>query len=192
MSERLERGVADCWTLFVEEAVVRIYLTGFMGSGKSTVGLLLAGRLGVPFVDLDTEIERQAGMTVREIFEIHGEAVFRQREHEALRATLEAPDVVVATGGGTMVFEGNFRLMQANGLSVWLNPAFATIVARIGALGKSDRPLFRDEAQALALYKERLPAYRRADLTVDTATGERPEEIAARIALRIGERRCAI
>jgi len=73
-----------------------------------------------------------------------------------------------------------------------LEPAFATIVARIGALGKSDRPLFRDEAQALVLYKERLPAYRRADLTVDTAPGERPEEIAARIALRIGDRRCAI
>ena len=170
---------------------MRIYLTGFMGSGKSTVGRLLAERLGFPFVDLDTEIERQAGMTVREIFEKHGEAAFRQMEHEALRATLASPDVVVATGGGTMVFEGNFRLMQANGLSVWLSPDFATIAARIGGLGKRDRPLFRDETQALALYRERLPAYRRADLTVDMAPDEGPEEIAARIALRIGERRCA-
>jgi shikimate kinase len=170
---------------------VRIYLTGFMGCGKSTAGRFLAERLGAPFVDLDTEIERRAGMTVREIFEQHGEAVFRRLEQEALRATAEMPDVVVATGGGTMVFEGNFRWIQANGLSVWLNPPFATIVARVGGLGKRDRPLFRDETQALALYRERLPAYQRADLTVDMAPGEGPQEIAARIALRIGERRCA-
>jgi len=170
---------------------MRIYLTGFMGSGKSTVGKRLAERLGVPFVDLDEDVERRAGLTVREIFQLHGEPAFRQLEHEALRATLELPEVVVATGGGTMVFEGNFRLIQAGGLSVWLNPPFATIVGRIGMLGKRDRPLFQDERQALALYRERLPAYRRADLTVDTAPGEGPEEVAARIALRIGERRCA-
>jgi len=89
------------------------------------------------------------------------------------------------------VFEANFRWMQANGLSVWLNPPFATIAARVGGLGKRDRPLFRDETQALALYRERLPAYRRADWTVDVAPDEGPQEIAARIALRIGERRCA-
>jgi shikimate kinase len=170
---------------------MRIFLTGFMGSGKSTVGRRLAERLGAPFIDLDEEIERRAGMTVREIFERHGELAFRQMEHEALRATLELPDVVVATGGGTMVFERNFRLIQAGGLSVWLNPPFATIAARIGTLGKRDRPLFQDERQALALYRERLPAYQRADLTVDAGSGEGPEEVAARIALRIGERRCA-
>jgi shikimate kinase len=170
---------------------MRIYLTGFMGSGKSTVGRCLAERLSIPFVDLDAEIERRAGMTVREIFERHGEPAFRRMEHEALRATLELPDAVVATGGGTMVFEGNLRLIRSSGLSVWLNPPFAAIVSRIGALGKRDRPLFRDERQALALYQERLPAYRRADLTVDVAPEEEPEEVAARIALRIGERKCA-
>ncbi|HTQ80036.1 MAG TPA: hypothetical protein VMM92_08570, partial [Thermoanaerobaculia bacterium] len=65
------------------------------------------------------------------------------------------------------------------------NPSFATIVARIGGLGKADRPLFRDETQALALYRERLPAYRRADLTVDVGAAEEPREVAARIALMI-------
>ena len=99
----------------------------------------------------------------------------------------------MATGGGTVTFEANARLIRANGVAVWLNPPFATIVARIGALGKEDRPLFRDETQALALYRERLPAYRRADLTVDVAPQEGPEEIAARIALLAwGDDVCAI
>lgn len=170
---------------------MRVYLTGFMGSGKSAAGRKLAERLGVPFVDLDSEIERRAGMTVREVFERHGEPEFRRLEQEALRATGELPDAVVATGGGTPTFEANARWMRANGVSVWLNPAFATIVARIGGLGKQDRPLFRDEVQALSLYRERLPAYRQADLTVDVGPAEQPEEIAARIELLIGGGRCA-
>ena len=171
---------------------MRIYLTGFMGSGKSTVGRLLAARLGVPFVDLDEEIERRAGMRVREIFERHGEPVFRRMEWEALEATLALPGAVIATGGGTVVFEANARLIRENGIAVWLNLPFATIVERVGGLGKEDRPLFRNETQALALYRERLPAYRRADLILDMAPQEGPEEIAARISLRLGERRCAI
>lgn len=171
---------------------MRIYLTGFMGSGKSTVGRLLASRLGFPFLDLDEEVERLAGMRVREIFERHGEPVFRRMERESLEATRSLPEVVVATGGGTVAFEVNHRFIRENGITVWLNPSFATIVDRIGAMGKEDRPLFRNETQALALYRERLPAYRRADLTMDMAPGEGPEEIAARIALRLGERRCAI
>jgi shikimate kinase len=168
---------------------VRIYLTGFMGSGKSAVGRKLAERLGARFVDLDEEVESQAGITIREIFEQHGEPAFRRLEQEALRATAEDPeaDVVVATGGGTVTFEANARWMRASGLTVWLNPAFATIVARIGGLGKRDRPLFRDEAQALALYRERLPAYRQADLTVDVGPDEQPEEVAARIVLMLGK-----
>jgi shikimate kinase len=171
---------------------MRIYLTGFMGCGKTTVGRLLAQRLGVLFIDLDLEIERRVGMTVREIFERQGEAAFRQMEAETLGWTLALPAAVVALGGGTMAFEANAGVIGAQGLSVWINPAFATIASRIGGRGKADRPLFKDESQALALYRERLPAYRRADLTVDVAPDEGPEEIAARIALLIGNLRCVI
>ncbi len=167
---------------------MRVYLTGFMGCGKTTVGRLLASRLGMPFVDLDEEIERRAGKSVREIFAEQGEAAFRQLEAELLRETFGLPEVVVSTGGGTMVSEVNARWIGSNGLAVWLNPSFATIVTRIGALGKSDRPLFRDEVQALSLYQQRLPAYRRADVTVDVTPDEEPEEIAARIALLLKDR----
>lgn len=171
---------------------MRIFLTGFMGAGKTTVGRLLAERLSVPFVDLDPEIEARVGMSVREIFAAHGGAEFRRLEREALTATLAQPDVVVATGGGTVTFEANARLIAQSGLTVFLNPAFATIVGRIGGRGKADRPLFQDDAQALALYRERLPAYRRADLTFDVAPGEDAGEVVSRIALRIGSRACAI
>lgn len=159
-----------------------------MGAGKSAVGRRLAERLGVPFVDLDDEIEKRAGLRVREIFEWHGESEFRRLEQETLRGTGELEDVVVATGGGTVTFEANARWIRENGLSVWLNPSFATIVGRIGGLGKRDRPLFRDEVQALALYRERLPAYRQADLTVDVRPEEHPQEVAARVALLLGKR----
>ena len=154
-----------------------------MGSGKTAAGRKLAERLGFPFLDLDSEVERRAGMTVREVFALHGEPAFRGLEQEALWGTGELPDAVVATGGGTVTFEANARWIRANGISIWLNPPFSTIVSRIGALGKQDRPLFRNEVQALALYRERLPAYRQADLTVDVGPAEQPEEIAARIDL---------
>lgn len=170
---------------------MRIFLTGFMGAGKTTVGRLLAGRLGVPFLDLDAEIEGEAGMSVREIFASEGESGFRRRESDALRRMLVHPDVVVATGGGTIAQEANARLLHANGLTVWLNPPFSAIAQRIRGVGKADRPLFKDEAQALALFRERLPAYRQADLTVDVGNDDQPEEIAARIALLVASRRCA-
>jgi shikimate kinase len=172
---------------------MRIFLTGFMGAGKTTVGRCLATLLQLPFADLDREIEQRAGgATVREIVEGQGEPWFRRLELEALQALLEMGDTVIATGGGTLTSELGARLIREGGLSVWLNPSFATIVDRIGALGKADRPLFREEAQVLALYRDRLPAYRKADLVVDVGPDEVPEEVAARIAMLLRERRCAI
>lgn len=162
---------------------MRVFLTGFMGSGKTTVGRLLSDRLELPFIDLDTEIELRAGMSVREIFELGGEALFRRLEHEALASALGRPEAVIATGGGTVAQEANLRLLETGGVSVWLDPPFSLISERIGVLGKEDRPLFQTEAQALELYRSRLGAYRRADVRLEVEPGEEPEEVAARIAL---------
>ena len=164
----------------------RVFLTGFMGSGKSSVGRALADALGWLFFDLDSAVEAHAGMSVREIFERSGEPAFRELEHAALLDAVKAPEpAVIATGGGTFTIPRNVALVRQSGVSVWLNPSFATIVARIGGLGKQDRPLFRSEVEALALYRARLASYHRADHRVDVAGDETPGEVAARIALRL-------
>ena len=162
-----------------------------MGAGKSTVGRLLGERLGRAFVDLDHEIERACGRTIREIFAEGGEALFRRIEADVLAALVRAlpDDAVVATGGGTAAQPANLRFLKANGLVVWLHPSFATLAARIAEGSKADRPLFGTESQALELYRSRLPAYRQADLEVTVANDEAPEEVSARIALLVQRRR---
>lgn len=166
---------------------MRIFLTGFMGAGKTTIGRRLGERLQLPFVDLDESIEERSNLRVRDIFDRWGEAEFRRRELETLTALVERPELVVATGGGTVTVEAARRLLRASGVTVWLNPPFATIVERIGGLGKSDRPLFRSELQAWELYRARLPAYRACDVQVDIAPRESEDEVVARIELRVSE-----
>ncbi len=140
-------------------------------------------------LDLDQEIEKRAGYAVREIFEEQGEAAFRELEHLCLKETERLEKVVVATGGGAMTFPRNRAEMRRLGVSVWLNPSFATIVERLGA-STSDRPLFQDEQQANALYRSRLEAYAQADLRIDIESSETATQVASRIALQLRERHC--
>ncbi len=161
-------------------AAGRIYLVGFMGAGKTTVGRLLAARLLVPFVDLDEAFEAMAGRTVREAFESRGEPWFREREAELLRGTADLPEVVVALGGGTFAFAANRDFVREHGVSVFLDVPFEEIAQRIG--GKAlDRPLFRSVDEARLLWEARLPCYRMADRAVTLESGESVSALVDRI-----------
>jgi shikimate kinase len=144
--------------------VRRIYLVGFMGSGKSTVGRELSARLGWRFVDLDAEIEAAEGVAVREIFERLGEPRFRQLEREHLDRVSGLDRVVVALGGGAYADPENRRRVNATGVAVWLNASLRRVRDRIRPDGK--RPLFQDPERAKRLYLERLPSYKLARIHV--------------------------
>ncbi|MBI1909965.1 MAG: shikimate kinase [Deltaproteobacteria bacterium] len=149
----------------------RIVITGFMGTGKSSVGSALAKRLGYSFADLDQAIEKGCGMKVAEIFEKKGEGFFREQEKKALQATLKEKSVVVATGGGVVIDPENRRLMKESGLVVTLTARPEVILQRVQG-GKESRPLLGkgDKKETiLKLMREREPFYKEASLTVDTS-----------------------
>ncbi|HKC23579.1 MAG TPA: shikimate kinase [Thermoanaerobaculia bacterium] len=154
----------------------RVYLAGFMGCGKTTLGRRLAEHRAVPFVDLDAAFESLAARTVRDAFETRGEAWFREREAELLRGTADIPGAVVALGGGTFVFPDNAAFVKRSGISVFLDVPFDVIAARLGDKAM-DRPLFRSLEEARALYEARLPSYRMADRIV-SLSGDEPVEAA--------------
>jgi shikimate kinase len=147
-----------------------IVLVGMMGVGKSSVGRRLAGRLSIPFVDADSEIERAAGMTIPEIFARNGEAYFRSGEARVLARLLESGPQVLATGGGAFMNPETRALVKLKGVSVWLH-ADLDVLLRRTSKRRSDRPLLQtdDPAETLrALLAEREPAYALADLTVQS------------------------
>jgi shikimate kinase len=141
-----------------------VYLAGFMASGKTTIGRLLAERLGWRFVDLDEDIEAQQGVSIAEIFEKRGEPEFRRIESEAIRARVRpivcGQPTVVALGGGTFVDPANFELLDNNGITIWLDCPLAAVERRVAEA--SHRPLARDLKQLEALYRSRVAAYSRA------------------------------
>ncbi|HKS96943.1 MAG TPA: shikimate kinase [Terriglobia bacterium] len=152
-----------------------IYLLGFMGSGKSTVGALLARELGWPFIDLDTTIETAQGRTIREIFEKEGETPFRVIEHAVLTETSKAEPAVIALGGGTFVQRANLDFIRStDGVTIWLDCALPELRRRCA--GMNNRPLFRDEASFAQLLVERLPFYQLAEHRVSTE-GRTPAEV---------------
>lgn len=148
-----------------------IGLAGFMGCGKSTVGRLLAARLGWRFVDLDPLIEESAGISIAQIFERLGEPAFRAMEQEALARVLgeaveQGKPTVIALGGGTFAQPACVEMLRAAACAVvWLQCPAEVLLARCATM--SNRPLFRDEASFLALYRQRLPFYERAEYCVD-------------------------
>jgi shikimate kinase len=166
----------------------RIYLVGFMASGKTTVGRRLAERLGLPFVDLDAELERAAGRTIRALFEESGEAAFRERESVFLAGTESLPAAVVATGGGSFVQEGNRRTIARLGMSVLLEVGLETVRSRLA--GKTDRPLFQSPEQLGALFAQRAPFYRMAGVRVALSGAETVEEAADRVLTALEDREC--
>jgi shikimate kinase len=151
-----------------------IVLVGFMGAGKSTVGRLLAAKLGLPFTDSDEVIEERAGQPIRRIFADAGEPAFRELEHSVIADLLAGPDVVLALGGGALGHPAT-RALLAEVPVVYLRVGYAEARARVG--GDEGRPMLaRPGIQAL--HEERQAVYASvAAVTVDT-DGRLPDEIA--------------
>jgi len=151
----------------------KIFLIGFMGAGKSTVGARLAQLLSIAFVDLDSRLEEQTNMSIPEVFAELGEREFRRLESEALRRlSMRAEDLVIATGGGTATRQVNVELMRATGTAVWLDLPFETILERLDVAGRGARPLFSSPAEAEALYRERRQSYAAAGIRIAVAAGD--------------------
>jgi len=156
----------------------RIYLIGFMGAGKTTVGRRLAKKLGWKFIDLDREIERREGRRIAKIFRDKGEPYFRSLEQRCLRDIASSPRSVIALGGGTFIDPTNREVAEKSGLTVWLKVSFRTVADRVKIDGT--RPKFGNEDQAEHLYQSREPYYALARLHVSTDTNS-PESVANEI-----------
>lgn len=154
-----------------------IVIVGFMGAGKTTVGRLLAGELGVPFLDSDHVIEARAGRPIPEIFAADGEQAFRSVEHEVITGLLAGPDVVLALGGGAVEHEGTRKLLASVPVA-YLRVSYAEALARVG--GDGNRPMLA-RPDVTGIYERRQATYADvATLTVDV-DGRSPEEIAGDI-----------
>jgi shikimate kinase len=178
----------------------RIYLTGFMTSGKSTIGPILANVLGMEFFDLDKVIEENEKSTIVEIFEKNGEEYFRKIEFDTLKKLSAREKVVISLGGGTLTNQSNLELLKSTGKIVYLKVSPDTLYKRLK--NKIDRPLFRDlvlneksEEDFLERIKELLEKrriyYERADLIIDTdfqPLGRTVDQIAKRISVILNEK----
>lgn len=167
----------------METAGRNIFLCGFMGCGKTTVGKALASLIDRPFIDMDEYIERQAGQTVSEIFAAQGEGAFRELERRAAGELSAGEDLIVATGGGTVLDSRNRDHFHTGGRIVFIDPPLSLIRRRLR--GDATRPLLNaaDRDTVLReLYDRRIPLYRAAaDVTVTVENGMTPEDVARRI-----------
>jgi shikimate kinase len=140
-----------------------IVLVGMMGAGKSSIGRRLAGRLGIPFIDADGEIESAAGMSIPEIFAKHGEPYFRAGEARVIARLMENGPQVMATGGGAVMNQATRDLIRIKGISVWLKADLAVLLKRTKR--RNDRPLAEKIKELLPL---REPVYAQSDIIVQS------------------------
>ncbi len=164
-----------------------IYLVGFMASGKTTVGRLLAHELGWFFADLDQDIEGDQKVPITEIFDGHGEGEFRRIESEAVRRRVRevvcGKPMVLALGGGTFVSEANEALLRENGVTIWLDCSYPRVCSRIE--GTSHRPLARDPEKFEQLYHQRQATYSKAEYRIEIDSDDPAAIVAAILKLPI-------
>jgi len=165
---------------------MRLFLIGYMGCGKSSLGRRIARRLGAEFVDTDALVERAEGAEIADIVQYEGEEYFRECERKALEQTAEHADAVISTGGGLPVWRDNMERVRSLGFSVYIRRSPEQILSRLSPYGRHKRPKFRglNDAELLAFMRtnmaEREPVYSLADATVDCdgrSDGEIVDEI---------------
>jgi shikimate kinase len=170
-----------------------IFLTGFSGSGKSTIGPLLANSLGYEFIDLDQTIEKHAGKTITRIFAEYGEEYFRNLEHQFLKGLVEQNNLVISLGGGVLENNLSYKLIKESGTLVYLKSPSKTLARRL--YNKTDRPLLKGqngqklsreeiEDKISTILSKREPQYESADITVHTdinRIGSTVEELTRKI-----------
>jgi len=159
---------------------VPIFLVGFMGAGKSTIGKTLAKRLGYTFLDSDAIIESTVGRAIPEIFAELGEDEFRKLERETLKSLGAMTSAVVALGGGAFVAQENREILHAIGISVWIDCPLDLCWSRVSK--ETHRPLLKSYSDMARLLENRQPSYKQADIKVQT--GARPP---SRVAWEIAE-----
>jgi shikimate kinase len=162
-----------------------IFLLGFMASGKSTVGPVLAAKLGRRFIDLDCVIEAKVGCSIVEFIRREGEERFRELETETLREAASQTGTIIAPGGGAITREENRELMSRLGVTVWLDAPFELCWRRIQNDGAT-RPLAPDELTARARYEGRLALYRQASIHTPINQSHSPDDISEAIVGKLG------
>ena len=159
-----------------------IAFIGMMGAGKTAVGKVVASKLGVPFLDADTEIEKAANMSIQEIFIRDGEEFFREREAQVILRLMKGSPTILSTGGGAFIQEANRKAINLLGVSLWLDVELDLLWSRVK--NKDTRPLLKslDPYETLKkLHVERQPIYKKADISVNACARYTVEDMAQKV-----------